>query len=758
MSTVEDFLYPEDPDRFESISYNKQDPYSLPEYARGKVLNRYGDILPNPRTIVKLSQDGNDPSSTYINANYVINFFGAKGWIAAQGPTPRTLPAFARMLWEQNIKTIVMLTKLKEGTKQKCEPYFPAKANSTIRFESIEVTLKKTERKDGYVENTLILSRGGQQRTVTQFWYTNWPDHGVPTDGSNQMYTREMILLVLTVRAHRKKVDKMKTPAVVHCSAGVGRTGAFIAIDQAIDAYKQRVKVDINDCVIKMRQCRMALIQHTTQYCFVWAAARDYISGKLELKAAKIRGTQPSAPKGSVPTAASPERLQGSKAGDLFRVTEDFDNPDGNDGVLLVKAGDIVELIEQSDLWWWMRREHEEGWVLPDVIEPLIAKKVAGTKPPVPDASKKPTLTVGAAANPFANGVADKSAARSASGSVNNPFETPAAAPEPPVAKPRPASNPFQAASPAAQRNSNPFNGGGEVLENSNEGTNKSPPVESKSPNPFLMPDVEDDDDLPVDAPSMPMGADPFMGGLFDPTTAPAALSAADKNGTASATSLLNVEGVNEPLGSAVPSAEPSRVESRADSPLPDVPESGTMSPVAAGMGDGEGNGRDAHGAHGEGEEADTDAFVPSLPEDMAMLTSKLDELHDSRGRSSMVSELDVDGDQSMMEGVAVPVMEGDDQGDKVDELEHGEFYSSLQPFTYVTADGTVGTLFNTEDNKGPYTPPNNLDVESIRLPEEIVGPAVVSHDHSWRMMNDASVFASARKGAMNGDHSDTDM
>ena len=96
-----------------------------------------------------------------------------------------------------------------------------------------------------------------------------------------------MILLVLTVRAHRKKVDKMSNPCVVHCSAGVGRTGAFIALDQAIDAYKARVKVDINDVTERMRQSRMALIQHTSQYIFVCAAARDYISGKLELKQAK---------------------------------------------------------------------------------------------------------------------------------------------------------------------------------------------------------------------------------------------------------------------------------------------------------------------------------------------------------------------------------------------------------------------------------------------------------------------------------------
>jgi protein tyrosine phosphatase len=68
-------------------------------------------------------REHNDPQSSYINANYVPNFHGQNTWIAAQGPTPRTLPSFVRMLWEQNVTTVVMLTKLKEGAKSKCEPY-----------------------------------------------------------------------------------------------------------------------------------------------------------------------------------------------------------------------------------------------------------------------------------------------------------------------------------------------------------------------------------------------------------------------------------------------------------------------------------------------------------------------------------------------------------------------------------------------------------------------------------------------------------
>lgn len=109
--------------------------------------------------LLSAQREQNDPESIYVNANYITDFFGRNGWIAAQGPTQRTLPAFVRMIWEQDVKTIVMLTKLKEGTKGKCEPYFPAKLNGTIRFESIEVTLRKSERKDGYVLASVFLLR-----------------------------------------------------------------------------------------------------------------------------------------------------------------------------------------------------------------------------------------------------------------------------------------------------------------------------------------------------------------------------------------------------------------------------------------------------------------------------------------------------------------------------------------------------------------------------------------------------------------------
>jgi len=114
------------------------------------------------------------------------------------------------------------------------------------------------------------------------------------------------------------------------------------------------------------------------------------------------------------PTRALPEHLVGAKVGDLFKVTEDFNNPDGNDGVLLVKRGDIVELVETSDLWWWMRRDFEEGWVLPDVIAPVGSITKRQDPPVPPPQSAKPSM----APNPFSNGKETPPAA-----AVFNPFQ-----------------------------------------------------------------------------------------------------------------------------------------------------------------------------------------------------------------------------------------------------------------------------------------------------------------------------------------------
>lgn len=203
-----------------------------------------------------------DPSTTYINANFV------RGWnsqsfkyIAAQGPTAETILTFVRMLWEQKTEVIVMLTRLKEGSKHKCEPYFPSRINEPRAFGDISMVMTISETNNrGRTRNLLKLTRGESVRYIAHYWFQEWPDHGVPKDDGGQYETKKMIELIKEVREYRKKHGTIHVPSVIHCSAGVGRTGAYIAVDMALDSLEGKKKVDLNAFTRLMREDRMACL------------------------------------------------------------------------------------------------------------------------------------------------------------------------------------------------------------------------------------------------------------------------------------------------------------------------------------------------------------------------------------------------------------------------------------------------------------------------------------------------------------------
>ena len=258
----------------------------MPVYAQDKTYNRYPDIFPNPHTRIRLSEAPGDPASSYINADPVSAWANALkgerprvGYVAAQGPTARTVGSFVRMLWEQRTEVVVMLTRLKEGAKEKCEAYFPAGPGQTQVFGHIAVTSLGGEQQRGWRRTALQLQlQGGETRKVVHYWFEDWPDHGVPRDGNRVMQTKPMLDFLASVRAYRAQI-KAAAPTVVHCSAGVGRTGAYMAVDMAIDSLAACVSVDIIGFVERMRQQRMALIQHPEQYEWAHAAVTQYIVG-----------------------------------------------------------------------------------------------------------------------------------------------------------------------------------------------------------------------------------------------------------------------------------------------------------------------------------------------------------------------------------------------------------------------------------------------------------------------------------------------
>ena len=169
----------------DSAAYDKLDimhtaPCEIPPFARGKLMNRYFDILPNPATQVQLQQQGADPATTYINANFIRSFGGRRAteYIAAQGPLPATVEAFMRMLWEQKLVVLVQTTGFVEEGTVKCEQYLPEDVGKLNVGPSGQWTVdcKRVDRQAGYNISELIIhnNRTREQREVAHFWFNTW--------------------------------------------------------------------------------------------------------------------------------------------------------------------------------------------------------------------------------------------------------------------------------------------------------------------------------------------------------------------------------------------------------------------------------------------------------------------------------------------------------------------------------------------------------------------------------------------------------
>ncbi|XP_037398440.1 receptor-type tyrosine-protein phosphatase beta-like isoform X3 [Pygocentrus nattereri] len=234
--------------------------------------NRYNNVLPYDSSRVKLSTHGS-PFDDYINANYIAGYNSKKEYIAAQGPLPATVNEFWRMIWEKHVQTIVMLTKCNEQGRVKCEKYWPSEtkmySNITVTNMS-EITLEDWTISDFTIRNV----KTAESREVRHFHFTAWPDHGVPET------TEVLINFRHLVREHMDQYSR-HSPTVVHCSAGVGRTGTFIALDHLIFQIERESMVDIFGIVYDMRMHRPLMVQTEDQYVFLNHSAVDIIKSRM---------------------------------------------------------------------------------------------------------------------------------------------------------------------------------------------------------------------------------------------------------------------------------------------------------------------------------------------------------------------------------------------------------------------------------------------------------------------------------------------
>uniref|UniRef100_A0A8C4DIL8 protein-tyrosine-phosphatase n=1 Tax=Dicentrarchus labrax TaxID=13489 RepID=A0A8C4DIL8_DICLA len=240
--------------------------------ADNKPKNRYNNVLPYDSSRVKLSIIHGSPYDDYINANYMSGYNSRKEFIAAQGPLPTTVNEFWRMIWEKNVQTLVMLTRCNEQGRVKCEKYWDS---GTKHYENITVTttseipLEDWTIRDFDIKNV----KTAETRAVRHFHFTAWPDHGVPET------TELLISFRHLVREHMDQYSR-HSPTVVHCSAGVGRTGTFIAIDRLIFQIERENIVDVYGIVHDLRMHRPLMVQTEDQYVFLNQCAMDIIRSR----------------------------------------------------------------------------------------------------------------------------------------------------------------------------------------------------------------------------------------------------------------------------------------------------------------------------------------------------------------------------------------------------------------------------------------------------------------------------------------------
>jgi protein tyrosine phosphatase len=255
---------------YESIEPGQQFQWenSILDYNRHK--NRYANVIAYDHSRVVLNQLYDQHGSDYINANYIDGYRKRNAYIATQGPLPSTFADFWRMIWEQNSSTIVMMTKLEERNRLKCDQYWPAKGTE-IYGNLIQVTLLDCTELATYTIRTLVISRvnGNElKREIKIFQYTAWPDNGVPEHPTS-------ILMFIRRIQNSNPIDS--GPVIVHCSAGVGRTGCFIVIDTMLERLKFEKTIDIYGHVTCLRSQRNYMIQTEEQYIFCYDSILEAI-------------------------------------------------------------------------------------------------------------------------------------------------------------------------------------------------------------------------------------------------------------------------------------------------------------------------------------------------------------------------------------------------------------------------------------------------------------------------------------------------
>ncbi|KAJ8272420.1 hypothetical protein COCON_G00112790 [Conger conger] len=252
-----------------------------------QIKNRYSDVLCLDQSRVKLSpqdddDDDEDECSDYINASFMDGYKRSKAYIATQGPLPKTYGDFWRMVWEQMVLIIVMTTRVVERGRVKCGQYWPLEAGRTLEHGHFLVRNTRIQMFQDFKLSHLELSNTetGECRDLAHYLYVSWPDFGVPKSASAMLDFRAQVLQHQEASFQALSAEWSGAPGgppvVVHCSAGIGRTGTFCTLDICLSRLEDIGTVDVEQTVRRMRAQRAFSIQTWDQYYFCYTAVMEY--------------------------------------------------------------------------------------------------------------------------------------------------------------------------------------------------------------------------------------------------------------------------------------------------------------------------------------------------------------------------------------------------------------------------------------------------------------------------------------------------
>ncbi|XP_049603586.1 receptor-type tyrosine-protein phosphatase S isoform X7 [Syngnathus scovelli] len=265
---------------YESIDPGQQFTWEHSNLEVNKPKNRYANVIAYDHTRVILAPIEGVLGSDYINANHIDGYRKQNAYIATQGPLAETFGDFWRMVWEQRAASVVMMTRLEEKSRIKCDQYWPSRGTDT--YGTIQVTLLDTMELATFCVRTFSLHKSGssERREVRQFQFTSWPDHGVPE------YPTPFLNFLRRVKACN---PPDAGPIIAHCSAGVGRTGCFIVIDAMLERIRHERTADIYGHVTLMRSQRNYMVQTEDQYSFIHEALLEAVAcGNTEVAARSL--------------------------------------------------------------------------------------------------------------------------------------------------------------------------------------------------------------------------------------------------------------------------------------------------------------------------------------------------------------------------------------------------------------------------------------------------------------------------------------